>query len=107
SSCVDGFRAPTSRHTHREERLRFRGEIQRAVVFSVEERLDAESVASGNQALIALVPYDKRILASQVVQTFRTVVFVQMQRDLAVGFRAELMAACLELAANSLEVVEL
>jgi hypothetical protein len=41
------------------------------------------------------------------MQALGPVVFVEVQRDLAVGFRPEAMTTCLEVAAHALEVVEL
>ena len=73
----------------------------------VEERLHAETVAPGDHALIAFVPDDERVLAPKMMQALGAEVLVEMQRDLAVGFRAEPMAARLELGADALEVVEL
>jgi hypothetical protein len=41
-----------------------------------------------------------------MMQALGAVVFIQMQRDLAVGLRAEAMPARLQLGADALEVVE-
>ena len=104
---IRAFDVPAGRHTGREQRLHFRGEIQRAVVHGVEERLHAEAVAYGDELARAAVPDHERVLAAQPMHALRAEILVQVQRDLTIRARAQPVAAALEIALHALVVVEL
>jgi hypothetical protein len=57
----------------------------------VEEGLDAESIARGEQAPPRFVPKDKRELTPEMLQALHAEIFIEVQRNLAVGSRAETM----------------
>ena len=86
---VERVAIPAQRHAERGERLDLRGEIERAVVDRVVERLDAEAVARREELAVARVPDGEGELAAQRVQRARAAILVEVQRDLAVGSRAE------------------
>ena len=90
-----------------EQRLDLGREDQPALVLGVEQRLDAEPVAGGDQGGPGVVPQGERELAPQVVQAVEAPLLVQVQRDLAVGPRPEGVAAVAQVGLDALEVVEL
>ena len=98
---------PTRRHAGRKQCFDFRGEIQRAIVPRVEQRLDAEPIAHRHDRAVALVPQHHRELAAQAMHALHADVFVQMQGDLAVRSRSQEVSAPLELVLDCLEIVEL
>src|SRR4051812_18370378 len=89
----DGVSAPPRGHTHGDERLHLRSEVQRTLMLRVKERLHAEPIAACDETVVALVPDHERVFAAQVMEAFGSVVLIQMQRDLAVGLRAELVSS--------------
>ena len=104
---IDRFLVPARRDAGGEERLRFRGEVERATVPRVEERLDAEPIARREHRPPAGVPEHDSELAAQLVQALDAVVFEQVQRNFTVGPRAQAMAPRLELPLDRLVSVEL
>ena len=81
-------RVPAGRHAGREQRLHLGGEVERAVVLGVEERLDAEAVAGGEQRRFGSSQRTKANSPRRSVQAGGAEVLVEVQRDLAVGARA-------------------
>src|SRR5262245_9157296 len=77
----DRLRVPTCGDPGSKQRLHLRGEIQRLVVKSVEERLDAEAITGGEERAVALVPDDECELSTQVVEALRTKILVQVEGD--------------------------
>ena len=71
------------------------------------ERLDAEAIARGDELAIPRVPDREGELTTQRVDGACAPVFVEMERNLAVRPRPEVVTVALEVAANPLEVVEL
>ena len=98
---------PARRHAGREQRLDLRGEDQRVAELRIVERLDAETVARREQQLISFVPERERELAAQLAQRVRAQLLVEVDQDLAVGARAQAMAALRQLLLVALVVVEL
>src|SRR6185437_16514666 len=83
-----GGLVPARGDTGGEESLDLRCEVEGVVVEGVEERLDAEAIARGEEGAIAMVPEDQGELAAQLVKAFGAEVFVEVKGDLAVGARA-------------------
>src|SRR5262249_38753608 len=81
--------------------------IERALKDRVVKRFDSRAVASGEEELVLLVPYNKSELAAQLLQALRSLFFVKVQRDLAVGASSEPVAAFFQLLADFLEAVKL
>ena len=104
---IHAARVPLPGHARREERLRLGREVQRAGVFHVEERLEAEAVARREERAGLLVPDHEGELAAQVFQAAGAVFLVEVERDLTVGAGAEAVPLRLELGSDALEVVEL
>ena len=104
---VDRARIPRPRDPRREQGLRLRGQVQRAAVFGEEERLESEAVARGEELPGLFVPDDEGELTAQLLQAPGAQVFIEVQRDLAIGTRAETVPSLFQLRANSGEVVEL
>ena len=98
---------PPQRHAEFFQRLHLRGDVARAVVEGVLERLDAEPITAGEKRAVVFVPDRERKLAPQLMEACRAEVFVEVQRNLAVRPGAERVAARLEFEADPLEVVEL
>jgi hypothetical protein len=73
----------------------------------IEEGLDAEAIASSEEGVVGAVPECKGELAAQPLQAGGTELLVEVQGDLAVGAGAQAVTATLEVALNTLEVVEL
>ena len=73
----------------------------------VEERLDAETIARGEEGAVDFVPEDESELAAQAMEACGAEVFVEMQRDLAVGAGAQAVACALRVPAGWLVTVEL
>src|SRR4029453_13179723 len=79
--------APPGGHAGGEQRLHLGGEVQRTLVPGVEEGLDAEPVARGKEPLLGVVPQDEGVLTTEAMEALRPEVFIQVERDLAVGAR--------------------
>jgi hypothetical protein len=103
----DAFLIPASGDAGGEECLDLGGEIERLLVPGVEERLDAEAIAGGEEAVVGFVPEDKGELATELMEAMGAEFFVKMESDFAVRPGAETMAARFEFALNALVVVEL
>ena len=92
----------------REEALDLAAEHQAAAIFGlgVIKRLDAENIASAEQAILLLIPDNERIHATKLVDDFLAPLLVAMQKRLGVGAAVEGIALRLELAAKLHEVVD-
>jgi hypothetical protein len=104
---VERLGIPARRHTGGEERLHLGGEIERATVPGIEQRLDAEPVARSEEQTVALVEQDKGEFAAQTVQALRTEIFVEMKRNLAVGAGPQAVTGSLKRPLDRLIAVEL
>ncbi len=100
-------RIPACGHASGEQSLHFRCEIQRVVMNRIEQRLDAEPVACREHDAVGLVPDDEGELAAQPVQALRAEIAIEMQGDLAVRTRAEMMPRILQFLADRFVAVEL
>jgi hypothetical protein len=107
NGVIDRLCVPAGWHPGGEQGLHFRCEVNCFVMESVEQRLDAESVAGGEHGAIDLIPEHKSKLTAQAMQALGAEVFVEMQRDLAVGASAQAMAGLFELPQDGLVTVEL
>ena len=103
---IDGLGIPASRHSGGKQRFHLRCEIECPVVPGIEQGLDAEAVARGEDGPVLLIPEHKGELAPQSVQALHAEIFVEMQGDLAVRARAQSMAGLLEFALDRLVAVE-
>ena len=65
-------------------------------MLGIEQGLDAEAVPSGEDISIPLVPEDESELPSQSVQAVYAEFFIEMQYDLAVRSRAQVVTRLLE-----------
>src|SRR4051812_17933532 len=74
----DRLRIPARRNASREQRLHFRGEVERLVVERVEEWLDTKAIPRGEERAVIVVPDQKREFATQAMQALGTDVFVKM-----------------------------
>jgi hypothetical protein len=72
----------------------------------IEERLDTESVASGEHCSIRLIPQHKRKLSSQTVQTLHPTVLVKVQCDLTVRTSTQLVTRLVKIFANGFVSIE-
>jgi hypothetical protein len=72
----------------------------------IEQWLNAEAVPRREDVAARLIPEDEGELAAQVMQTLGTEVLVKVKGNLAVGARAKAVAACFQLALDSLKSVE-
>ena len=104
---VNRFDVPSGRHPRGEERLHLRRDEQGVVVHRVEQRLDAEPVAAGEQRAMRLVPQHEGELPPQAMETVGAEVLIEMERDLAIGSGAQSMALLLQLPLNGFEPIEL
>src|SRR5205085_4163866 len=104
---VERLVIPARRNSGRKKRLDLRRDVQLARVQRIEQRLDAEAVARGEKRLCPFVPQYEREFAAHLFETGRSVVLVEVERDLAVTLRAKPVAATLELALDAFVVVEL
>jgi hypothetical protein len=98
---------PASGHAGREQRLDLRGDVERVAHLRVEEGLDAEAVARREEEPVVCVPEGERELSTQLAQTVRPELFVEVDQDLAVRPGAEPVASLFEVPLVALEVVEL
>ena len=103
---IDGLGIPARRHSGGKQRLHFRCEIERLVVEGVEQRLDAETVARGEDGAVGFIPKHKGELAAQSMQALRAEIFIEMQGDLAVRSRAQAVARLFEFALDCFVAVE-
>ncbi len=76
-------------------------------MLGIEEGLHTEAVPTGDEPVVALVPYHEGVFAPEAVQALGPELLVQVEDDLAVGPRAEPVSPALQLAADALEIVEL
>ncbi len=104
---VERCAVPLEGHPQRRQSLDLRGEVEGAVVESVVERLDAKAITGGKELSRPFVPNGKRELTAQRMHRLGTEILVEVQRDLAVGPRAEDVTALLQPGSDLLEVVEL
>ena len=70
------------------------------------KRLDAENIASAEQAVFLGIPNDESIHAAQAVDNLLPPLFVAMQQRLGIGAAMENVAFSFKLAANLLEVID-
>jgi hypothetical protein len=98
---------PARTHSGDEQGLDFGGQIKRAVVDDVVERLDPETVTGREQGLVRLIPEHERKLTAQPLHAMRAKFLVQVQRDLTVRARLEQISALLQLTSLALKVIEL
>src|SRR5690242_14983439 len=73
----------------------------------VEERFDSETVPNRDHPASRTVPQDYGKFPAQMMQSLNAKIFIKMQSDLAVGFRAQSVAAALQFALNHFVAVEL
>ena len=85
---IDAFLIPARGNAGGEERFDFGGEVERVVVPGVEERLDAEAVARGEEAAAVFVPEDEGELAAQMLKAVDAEFLIEVEGDFAVGFGA-------------------
>ena len=97
---------PVRGHTRRQQRLHLGGQEEDAVVDRVEQRLDAEPIASGEHALVVIVPEDEGEVSAEAIQAIGAALLIEMKEDLGVGRRPEDMAPAPELVADRLVAVE-
>ena len=103
---IDGLGIPTSRHSGGKQGFHFRCEIERFPVEGVEQRLDAEAVAGGEDRPVGFIPKHKSEFAAQSVQALRAEIFIEMQSDLAVGSGAQAVTRLFEFALDRFIAVE-
>ena len=72
----------------------------------IKKRLNAEPITRSKQRAVVLVPKHKRKLATQLVEALDAQVFVQMECDLAVRPRSQVVAGAFEFALGGLVVIE-
>ena len=101
------FNIPAGGHPGGEQCFHFGSHVQGVVVKRVIQWLDAEAIARSKQRVARRVPKHERKFAAQAMQCLRPEILVEVQGDLAVRSRAEVVPRTLELGANRLEVVEL
>ena len=99
---IDGLGIPTSRHSRGKQRFHFRREIKRFLVEGIEERLDTEAVAGGEDRPVGFIPEYKGEFAAQSVQALRAEIFIEMKSDLAVGAGAQAVTRAVRARAESL-----
>src|SRR5258708_23933069 len=93
---VDTLLIPPRPNTSRKKCLHLRSNIERVVVPRVEQRLDAEAIASGKQRLLLLIPDHEGKPAAKLMQALRPQLFVKVQSNLAVRAGAQTMPARLQ-----------
>jgi hypothetical protein len=103
----DGGLIPPRSDACREESFDLRGEVEGLVVKGVEERLDAEAIACGEEGAVAVVPENECKLPAQVMQAFSANLLVEVKGNLAVGAGTKTVASGLQIALDAFVVVEL
>ena len=103
---VDGFGVPASGYSGGEQGFHFRCEIERVVVEGVEQGLDAEAVASGEESAVGFIPENDGEFAAQPVQALWAKVFIKVQSDFAVGSGAQAVARLLQFPLDRFIAVE-
>src|SRR5665213_2955671 len=86
---IDALFIPARGHAGGEQGLDLRCEIKRVAVPGIEQRLDAEPVPRSEDPSPVLVPQRQCKLTTQMLQTLRAEIFIQVQRNLAVRARAQ------------------
>src|SRR5215212_9566939 len=89
------------------KRLDFRTEKEQAVGDCVEERVDAEVIASEEQGLLLAVVNNKSKLPVDLVQEVDAFVFIQVQQDFDVAVSAEDVSFLLKRVSELAIVVDL
>jgi hypothetical protein len=72
----------------------------------VEQRLDAEAVACGENRPMSFIPQYESEFASQVMQALRADVFIEVQRDLTIRASTQTVARAFEFTLNRFVTVE-
>src|SRR5215472_16741316 len=103
---IDGLGIPTRRNSRGKQCFNFRCEIKRFLVEGIEERLDTEAIAGGEDRPINFIPEYKGEFAAQSVQALRPEIFIEMKSDLAVGPGAQAVTRAFELALNRFIAIE-
>ena len=103
---IEGLGVPSRRHAGGEQRLHFGGNVERVIVPGIEQRLDAETVAGGEEHAVALVVQHECEFAAQMVHALRPEILVEMKGDLAVRAGAEAVAGRRESALLRLVAIE-
>jgi hypothetical protein len=73
---VDRLFVPPCRHSGGKQRLDLRGQVERVVMPGVEQRLDSEAIARGEEPAAVFVPQQQRKLTAQVLQAVHAEVLV-------------------------------
>ncbi len=73
----------------------------------VEERLDTEAVASGEEGAVSLIPEDEGELAAQAMKTLGTEILIEVQGDFTIGASAQVMPGLFQFALDGFVAVEL
>ena len=81
---INGLGIPTGGHSGGKQGLDLRRQIQRLLMEGVEQRLDAEPIAGGEDCPVGVIPKYESKFAAQAVQTLRAEVFIEMESNLAV-----------------------
>src|SRR3974390_213090 len=92
-----GFGIPTPGHSRGKQRLYLGRQIQSLAVQGVEQRLNAESIASGENRPVPFVPNHKGKLAAQPMQALGAEILIEVECDLAVRPGAQAVARPFEL----------
>ena len=102
-----GVCIPAGRDAGGKERFYFGGEVEGFVMEGVEEGLDAEAVASGEEGAVSLIPEDEGELAAQAMKTLGTEILIEVQGDFTIGASAQVMPGLFQFALDGFVAVEL
>jgi hypothetical protein len=75
-------------------------------VHRIEERLDAEAVADGDQRLVTAIGDDARELTAQMLDRTHTLALIKVEEYLAVGIGGELEAVVAQIVADRPVTIE-
>ena len=89
-----------------EQGLDFRGEEKAALGASIVQGFLAHAVAGHKQAPAGRIPHGQRVHAAQLAHEVLAIGFVGMGDDLGVGVGLECVAAALQVAAQTLEIID-
>ncbi len=106
AGVVDRFGRPTRGNSRGEEGFCFRREVESAVVNGVEERLDAEAIASSEERALDAVHRTMANSPRRCERHSHAHFFVEVKNDFAVRAGAQTMSARFEFLLSGLVVVQ-
>ena len=105
-AVIDRLGIPPGRHASGKQGLDFGSQVERVIMKRIKQRLDAKAIASRENRAVSLVPNHKSEFSAQPMQALRAEIFVKVERDFAVGARAQVVSRLFEFSLDRFKAIE-